>query len=89
MKYCFIILEIQSGDFSGYSYGVYDVAKEEDILALANQLAKSQYNDCENAKEFDNGESEYCEFYEGTFLVRVHSAKDIPKEDYEVLEKYF
>ena len=88
-KYCLITLETQSCDFSGYSHGVYVVEKEKDILELANQLAKSEYNGCENVKEFDNGESEYCEFNEGNLIVSVHSAREIPKEDYEVLKKYY
>ena len=88
-KYCLITLETQSCDFSGYSHGVYVVEKEKDILELANQLAKSEYNGCENVKEFDNEETEYCEFNEGNLIVSVHSAREIPKEDYEVLKKYF
>lgn len=88
-KYCFITLEIQSGDYSGYSHGAYRIDDNIDVMEFANELAKSEYNDCENVKEFDNKESDYCEFYGGLFLVSVHSAREIPKEDYDVLKKYF
>lgn len=84
MRYFFIQLKIQNGEYQYYSQAVtFSKNKQHTAEGIADEKASTFYEGC-NPDEEDGGYY----FYAGEVHVKVSLAKEISKEHYDILNQY-
>lgn len=83
-KYVLLYLQVQDGERRYDLKGVHAIGKRRNVDKFGRDYASEFYG----GKSYKAPDSEWYEFDGGCVAVRVSNCYEIPKEHYEILNKY-
>ena len=84
-KYIFISLKIRNGEYEYTSISVHQISSRKSTEKFGRDYAMNFYG--EKPFQYTQGE-EWFYFHGGAVAVKLNTVEEIPKEEYDVLDKF-
>ena len=82
VKFIFLTLDIQNGEYEHHSNSVHILSKDQDTEQFTSEYASQFYGGGSEPND------EYFEFFGGSIAVSVGDYKEVTEEEYNVLSKF-